>query len=84
MKVFVCKNIEEYGKLVEFASEQDQPVYFYRSDDREDVVLVSTKEVENVESKIDELLEIDKKDLIVDDNEPIWEDTEDMPLDWFF
>lgn len=88
MKIFLLKELDDYINFVEHIVQLDQPVFLYQSDYAENYILVSDKELDDVETKINELIdqaELDKKNnKIVEKNledEPLYDDTDEID-DW--
>jgi hypothetical protein len=77
----------ELSQLSEWVLEKNKPIYFYSYTGFEANFLVaSTAELKEEEIKIliDAYLVTDPTDYIVSDDTPVWEDGDDVDIDWLF
>lgn len=87
MKLFKCFTIDQYQEFVDYLADQDQPLYIYKSEDRDGVFLVSETEVVEIEIEISKILDDQIKikvnpDLIINDDEPLFDYSDDSEDDF--
>lgn len=87
MKLFKCFTIEQYQEFADYLADQDQPLYIYKSEDRDGTFLVSEIEVIEIEIEISKILDNQMKtkinpDLIINDDDPVFDYSEDSDDDF--